>query len=91
VGAPLREVDAVLLADAPAVSDEVGEAESVVEPLTVVERVAGGVAVPLPVAVAVDDPVPVCVGVPVLLRELDPVLHADAPAETRWATWSPWS
>ena len=48
----------MLLADAPAVSDEVGEAESVVEPLTVVESAARGVMVPVPVAVAVDPPSP---------------------------------
>jgi len=51
----------------------------VVEPLTVVDGVGGGVPVPVPVAVIVGVAVPVPLSVLVPLRELEPVLEAEAP------------
>jgi hypothetical protein len=76
----LREVDPVLLADAPTVTVAVGVTVTVVEPLTVVEGVGGGVAVPVPVAVIVGVAVPELEGVPVPLIEIEPVLDAETPA-----------
>ena len=69
----------MLLADAPSVTDAVGVTVTVVEPLNVVEEVGEGVPVPVPVAVIVGVAVPVPLSVLVPLKELEPVLEADAP------------
>ena len=97
LGVPLleREVDGVLLADAPSESEGVGEDDTVEEALWVEEGVAAAVPVPLdvslPVAAAVPVPLPVALllGVDVGVRELValplkealPVPEAEAPGE----------
>jgi len=82
VALALREVLPVLEGDAPLERDAVGDGETVVLPLRVVvaesEEVPVGVAVPVPVIVLLG----VCGAVALALRELEPVLEADAPEES---------
>lgn len=76
----LLEIDPVLEADAPAVTDDVGVTLTVVLALTVEEGVGGGVLVAVPVAVqlALGVPLGVWLPAPLLLLEMDPVFEADA-------------
>jgi hypothetical protein len=78
---PLKLALPVLEADAPDVSEDVGDVLTVLLALRVDEGVMGDVPVPELVGVLVELPVGVCVGVIVLLREVDPVLLAEAPEE----------
>jgi hypothetical protein len=79
VPVPLIEIEPVLDAETPAVSEDVGDVLTVLLALRVDEGVMGDVPVPELVGVLVELPVGVCVGVIVLLREVDPVLLAEAP------------
>ena len=81
VGVPLllHEVLAVLDADAPAVTEDVGDTETVLLLLTVELAVGGGVPVDEGVGVTVGVPVLVCEGVAELEREALPLLEGDTP------------
>ena len=76
---PLNELEPVLLADAPTVSDAVGEADCVEEALGVVLGVSAAVPVPVPVCVMVKLALGVCVAEGEPLKELEPVLEGEAP------------
>jgi hypothetical protein len=77
---PLSEVDAVLEAEAPSVSDEVGDALVVVLALTVEEGVGGGEPIPLCAGAPVGVPVAVKVPMPLPLNDVEPMFEADAPS-----------
>ena len=66
-------------ADAPELSDAVGEADCVLLLETVEEGVCGGVLVPVGVAELVGVPVAEGEGVEEPLRELEPEFEAEAP------------
>jgi hypothetical protein len=78
----LKEMEPVLEADAPDVSEGVVDALVVLLPLSVDEGVMDAVPVPVFVGVEVGVPVGVREGVAVLLKDADPVLLADAPFVT---------
>ena len=80
VEAPLRELEPVVEADAPAVKEAVGDKDAVLLLLRVLLGVMDGVKVPLGVDELEAVPEELCVAVPELLRELEPVVEADAPA-----------
>ena len=75
----LREFELVPEGDTPAVSEEVGEAEIVLLPLTVVLGVIDAVAVPDVVPETVGEGLEVPVPVSLLLNELLPVREDEAP------------
>ena len=79
VAEPLKDALPLLDAEAPLVTEAVGDTDTVLLAVRVEVGVAAGV--PLLVAVGELDGVPelVCVAVAELLRELEPVLEADAP------------
>ena len=79
VEVPLSELEHALLADAPAVSEAVGEADCVEEAQVVVLGVGTAVPVPVPVCVMVKLPLGVCVAEGEPLNELEPVLEGEAP------------
>ena len=80
VGDALSEMLAVVEAEAPGVVAAVGDADSVLLPLSVEEGVGGGVPVADPVGVDVAVPVGDWDGVALALRLLLPVLLAETPA-----------
>jgi hypothetical protein len=79
VADPLREVEPVLLADAPVEREAVGEALSVLLAEVVEEGVGAAVAVPVPVSDGVCVPVPVWLDVPLPFSDTEPVMLAEAP------------
>ena len=74
-----KDVLGVLLAEAPGLSEAVGEADTVELAESVVDGVGAGVPVPLPVGVAVGVGVGVLGGVALLERLVLPVLDWEAP------------
>ena len=79
VAEPLKDALPLLDAEAPLVTEAVGDTDTVLLAVRVEVGVAAGV--PLLVAVGELDGVPelVCVAVAELLRELEPVLEGEAP------------
>ena len=77
----LSDTEPLLLAEAPEVRDAVGDADTVVDALTVEVGVCAAVPVTVPVGEPVELPVGVGGGVAEALKLVLPELEADAPVE----------